>query len=249
VAGTGSSAGASTKALHLPATVRAAAPHQVARGRVAGPLDVRVGDLRTPVREGRESNLVLLVVDASGSMGARQRIAEVKGAVLALLRDAYRRRDTVGLVTFRGTGAQVVLPPTSSVEAAAARLDVVPTGGRTPVAEGLLVAADVLRVERLRAPERRPLLVVVTDGRATAGPDPLGRATAAAGLLARAGARSVVVDCETGPVRLGLAGRLAVALGGEHLRLAEVVAAPLADAVRARTAGKSSRTNPGRRVA
>lgn len=161
--------GALTK-LHLAATVQAAAPHQRARGRSGRGLVVRRDDLRQAVREGREGNLVLFVVDASGSMAARQRMAAVKGAVLSLLLDAYQRRDKVGLITFRGKDAEVALPPTSSVDAAAARLELLPTGGRTPVAAGLLKAHEVLRVERLRDPSRRPLLVVVTDGRATGGP-------------------------------------------------------------------------------
>ncbi|MFP8908498.1 VWA domain-containing protein, partial [Streptomyces atacamensis] len=156
--------------LHLAATVRAAAPHQRARGRSGPGLLVRREDLREAVREGRESNLVLFVVDASGSMAARRRMGAVKGAVLSLLLDAYQRRDKVGLISFRGSGAEVALPPTSSVDAAAARLESLPTGGRTPLAAGLLKARDVLRTERLRDPSRRPLLVAVTDGRATGGP-------------------------------------------------------------------------------
>ncbi|TPM77485.1 putative cobaltochelatase, partial [Mesorhizobium sp. B2-3-3] len=164
--------GALTK-LHLAATVQAAAPHQRARGRSGRGLVVRRDDLRQATREGREGNLVLFVVDASGSMAARQRMSAVKGAVMSLLLDAYQRRDKVGLVTFRGKDAEVALPPTSSVDAAAARLESLPTGGRTPLAAGLLKAHDVLRVERLRDPSRRPLLVVVTDGRATGGVDPV----------------------------------------------------------------------------
>ncbi|MDG4863380.1 putative cobaltochelatase, partial [Streptomyces sp. T-3] len=160
--------GALTK-LHLAATVQAAAPHQRARGRSGRGLVIRRDDLRQASREGREGNLVLFVVDASGSMAARQRMSAVKGAVLSLLLDAYQRRDKVGLVTFRGAGAEVALPPTSSVDAAAARLESLPTGGRTPVAAGLLKAHEVLRIERLRDPARRPLVVVVTDGRATGG--------------------------------------------------------------------------------
>ncbi|WP_159059889.1 VWA domain-containing protein, partial [Streptomyces scabiei] len=155
--------GALTK-LHLAATVQAAAPHQRTRGRSGPGLVVRRDDLRQATREGREGNLVLFVVDASGSMAARQRMSAVKGAVLSLLLDAYQRRDKVGLVTFRGASAEVALPPTSSVDAAAARLESLPTGGRTPLAAGLLKAHDVLRVERLRDPARRPLVVVVTDG-------------------------------------------------------------------------------------
>ncbi|GII66324.1 magnesium chelatase [Sphaerisporangium krabiense] len=215
---------------HLTATLRAAAPHQRARGRTGPGLVLRRDDLREAVREGREGNLVLFVVDASGSMAARRRMGAVKGAVLSLLLDAYQRRDKIGLVTFRGTRAELALPPTSSVEAGAARLRALPTGGRTPLAAGLRRAADVLRAERLRDPARRPLLVVVTDGRATAGSPADLRGAAA--LLRDVAA--VVVDCESGPVRLGLAGGLARLLGGEAVRLEELAAGSLRDLVRER---------------
>ncbi|MFD8297300.1 putative cobaltochelatase [Streptomyces bauhiniae] len=223
--------GALTK-LHLAATVRAAAPHQRARGRSGRGLVLRRDDLRQAAREGREGNLVLFVVDASGSMAARQRMSAVKGAVLSLLLDAYQRRDKVGLVTFRGTAAEVALPPTSSVDAAAARLESLPTGGRTPLAAGLLKAHDVLRVERLRDPSRRALLVVVTDGRATGGPEPVALAGRAARLFGAESVASVVVDCESGPVRLGLAGRLAEELGGTAVTLDELRADAIAGLVR-----------------
>jgi magnesium chelatase subunit D len=219
--------------VHVPATFAAAAPYQVARGRPpGGGLLLRPGDLREAQHEGRESNLVLFVVDASGSMAARARMGAVKGAVLSLLLDAYQRRDKVGMVTFRGGGAELALPPTFSVEAAAARLSALPTGGRTPLAAGLLRAGDLLRAERIRDPRRRPLLVLVTDGRATSGPDPVASAHRAAGLLAAAGVHSVVVDCESGPVRLGLAAGLAQSLGGPVLRLEHLASGPLADSVR-----------------
>ena len=233
VVGSRRPAGSVTR-LHLPDTVLAAAPHQVARGRSGPGLRIAREDLRQADLEGREGNLVLFVVDASGSMGSRARMAAVKGAVLSLLLDAYQRRDKVGLVTFRGTDAELALPPTWSVEAAAARLRELPTGGRTPLAAGLLRAHETLRVERVRDPQRRPLLVVVTDGRATGsrGGDHVGRAHAAASLLAATGAASVVVDCESGPVRLGLAGALGLALGAETLRLEELAAESLAATVR-----------------
>ncbi|WP_199506324.1 putative cobaltochelatase [Geodermatophilus sp. TF02-6] len=220
--------------LHLIGTVLAAAPHQVARGRTGPGLRIAREDLRQAALEGREGNLVLFVVDASGSMGSRSRMAAVKGAVLSLLLDAYQRRDKVGLVTFRGTGAELALPPTWSVEAAAARLRELPTGGRTPLAAGLLRAHEALRVERVRDPRRRPLLVVVTDGRATGprGGDALGEAHRAASLLAAAGTASVVVDCESGPVRLGLAGALGATLGAPTLRPEELAAESLAATVR-----------------
>ena len=206
-------------ALHLPATVRAAALRAPGAAD-AIPLRPTPADLREAVREGREGNLVLFAVDASGSMAARQRMRAVKGAVLSLLLDAYQRRDKVGMVTFRGTGAELTLPPTSSVEAAARRLASLATGGRTPLAAGLARAARVLAAERLRDPRRRALLVVVTDGRATSGSDAdLARAAA---MLA--GTASVVVDCEASVLRLGLAGRLAVQLGATLLGMDELEA-------------------------
>ncbi|QCX75771.1 Magnesium-chelatase 38 kDa subunit [Streptomyces sp. YIM 121038] len=223
--------------LHLAATVQAAAPHQRARGRAGRGLVVRRDDLRQATREGREGNLVLFVVDASGSMAARKRMGAVKGAVLSLLLDAYQRRDKVGLVTFRGSAADVALPPTSSVDAAAARLESLPTGGRTPLATGLLKAHEVLRIERLRDPARRPLVVVVTDGRATGGPEPVALAGRAARLFAAEGVASVVVDCEAGPVRLGLAGQLAGELGGTAVTLDELRADSIAGLVRNVRAG------------
>ncbi|MET7945074.1 putative cobaltochelatase [Streptomyces sp. NPDC005302] len=218
--------------LHLAATVQAAAPHQLARGRSGRGLVVRRDDLRQATREGREGNLVLFVVDASGSMAARQRMSAVKGAVLSLLLDAYQRRDKVGLVTFRGSAAEVALPPTSSVDAAAVRLESLPTGGRTPLSAGLLRAHEVLRVERLRDSARRPLVVLVTDGRATGGPEPVATAGRAARLFAADGVASVVVDCESGPVRLGLAGQLAGELGGTAVTLDALRADSLAGLVR-----------------
>jgi len=226
------------RGLHLVATVRAAAPEQIARGRRDGALRLRPEDLREPIREGREGNLVLFVVDASGSMAARQRMAAVKGAIISLLLDAYQRRDKVGLITFRGRDAELVLPPTWSVETGAARLTTLPTGGRTPLAAGLLQAAEVLRVERLRDPRRRPLVVVVTDGRATQAThtkDPLADSDRAAAHLAAAvttlGGSTVVVDCEAGPVRLGLAVRLAADLGADWLQLTDLAADSLTAAV------------------
>jgi magnesium chelatase subunit D len=218
-------------ALHLLGTLVAAAPHQRDRGRSGPGLVMHRSDVRLAVREGRESNLVLFAVDASGSMAARDRMAAVRGAVLSLLLDAYQRRDKVGLISFRGTEAQVVLPPTSAVEAAVPRLRASRTGGRTPLAAGLLCAGRVLAAERLRDPGRRALLVVLTDGRATHGG--MDAALAAAGLLHRDGVASIVVDCESGPIRLGLPGRLAIAMGSACLRLEKLSADAVAGVVRA----------------
>jgi magnesium chelatase subunit D len=169
-------------------------------------------------------------------MAAQRRMEQVKAAVLSLLLDAYQRRDKVGLVTFRDTGASVVLPPTRSVDLAAKRLDALPAGGRTPLAEGLAEAGRVLELERLKEARRRPLLVVVTDGRATAGRDAVARSVRVAQRLAAAGVASVVIDCEAGRMRMGLAARLAEHLGAEHVPVGEVSADAITTNVRRRVA-------------
>ncbi|RKT85953.1 magnesium chelatase subunit D [Saccharopolyspora antimicrobica] len=230
--------------IHVAATLAAAAPHQVARGRSGPGLVLRSDDLRRGIREGREGNLVLFAVDASGSMAARERMSAVSGAVLSLLRDAYQRRDKVGVVTFRGDSAELALPPTSSVDIAAARMRGLRTGGRTPLADGLLQVQRVVQREQTRDPQRRALVVLLTDGKATvavdsglSGRDRAQRAVAdalrAAGLVAGTGAASIVVDCENGMVRLGLPAKLAAALGGPCLRLEELSAENVAGVVRA----------------
>jgi magnesium chelatase subunit D len=205
----------------LTATVRAAA-----LARPGQPFAVRPGDLRRWLRRGRESNLVILLLDTSGSMAARRRTATVSAVALSLLRDSYRRRDRVALLTFRGREATVVVPPTRSSGLAAQRLQGLPAGGQTPLAAGLEAARTLARREFWREPDRRPLLVVVTDGRATGGPDAMGRARHAARGLARfPGLSGVVVDAEDGPVRLGLAGVLAADLGAELVTVAGLASA------------------------
>ena len=214
--------------LHLFATLLATANRRA----VAGPVRPEAQDVRRAARVGREGNLVIFVVDASGSMAARDRMAAVTGAALSLLRDAYQRRDKIAVITFRAEGARVVLPPTASAHTASRRLTRLDTGGTTPLAQGLLTARDVVLRERARDRTRRPLVVVLTDGRATGGPDPLGRSRIAARRLAAEGAAAVVVDCETSYIRLGLATELASQLGAPVLRLEQLRADYLAQAVR-----------------
>jgi magnesium chelatase subunit D len=213
--------------LHLFATLLSAAERAG-----DGPLRPQPDDVRRAIREGREGNLVIFVVDASGSMAARDRMAAVGGATLSLLRDAYQRRDKVAVITFRQRDARLLLPPTSSAHIAGRRLARFDTGGRTPLAEGLLAARELIVRERARDRARRPLVVVLTDGRATAGSDPLGRTRIAASRLLAEGAAAVVVDCETSHVRLGLARQLARQLGAPAVRLEQLHADHLTRAVR-----------------
>ncbi|MFP5320007.1 MAG: AAA family ATPase [Acidimicrobiia bacterium] len=216
-----------------PAAVAVAATVRTAVARGARTPDAV--DVREPVRRRPATRTVILAVDTSGSMGSRERVEAAAGAVLALLADAYRSRHRVSLVTFRGGGAEVVLAPTASVEVARARLADLPTGGATPVAEGLAAAAEVAR--RARAAGDDPFVVLLSDGRATAGEGALDRGLAAAADLAAAGIPAVVLDAEDGAARLGLAGRFAEAMAARCLPLAEVSARAVEAAVRTSLGG------------
>ena len=230
-------------------TVVAAAARGAAAG---GVVAVEDGDLREAVRVGKTGRLVVLAVDASGSMDADGRMAAAKDAALALLVDAYQRRDRVALVAFRGEGATVALRPTGSTEVARARLAELPTGGRTPLAAGIDAAVDVVRASA--GDGYRPLVVLVSDGRATWAPggvDPVQASRRAAGELLRGGIPAVVVDAEVAPgqgsgaapapapapgrragISLGLARPLAEAMGARYVALAELTGEAIAGVVR-----------------
>ena len=244
--------------LALDATLRAAAPHQVERRQRPNPNPLPEGegtdkapafliephDVREKVRETKTGSLILFVVDASGSMGAQRRMVAVKGAILSLLLDAYQRRDRVGLIAFRGTGAQVLLPPTSSVDLAHALLSEMPTGGRTPLSRGLLLAMEVIEAEKQKDRNVLPLLVVLSDGRANvamgsaeADPSsgttlPIAEARAMAAAIREQRIPGVVVDTETDFLRLGLAEPIAEAMGAPCIKLEELHSDALADTVR-----------------
>jgi magnesium chelatase subunit D len=223
--------------LALDATLRASAPWQLARGRhVGGRLILKVSDLRVKVRARPTRHLILFVVDASRSMGARKRMAQTKAAVLSLLVDAYQKRDRVGLITFGGLDARLVLAPTRSVSVAARELADLPVGGATPLAHGLTLANRVVDRSRRREPGLTPLVVLLTDGRGNAplleNGQPTADALALADRLGRGGVAGLVIDTEGGPVRLGLAKSLARAWGADFQPLEELGGRALSEAVR-----------------
>jgi magnesium chelatase subunit D len=200
---------------------------------IEGESLIEAGDLREAVLQRRVANLVVLVVDASGSMGAARRMEVAKGAVLGLLLDAYQRRDRVALVTFAGEGAQVALRPTGSVEVARSRLDALTTGGRTPLAQGILTGLDLCLAQRDGA--YRPLLALVSDGRATFaadGHDPVKASREAAEMVRRRAVPALVLDAEEGAIALGLAQPLADAMGARCLRLDSLTVKSVDAAVR-----------------
>ena len=226
--------------LALDATLRAAAPHQVERRAASdSPIAVLIEpwDIRDKVRESKSGSLVLFVVDASGSMGAQRRMVAVKGAIMSLLLDAYQRRDRVGMISFRGTNASLILPPTNSVDLAQVHLQEMPTGGRTPLSAGLFKALEIIETERIKDRDVLPLLVLLSDGRGNValGQDsPLDEAYAAAGIIGDDKIPSVVVDTESGFIKLGMVQSVAEAMGAQYLKLEDLRADSLAEAVRLR---------------
>ena len=226
--------------LALDATLRAAAPHQVERRAASdSPIAVLIEpwDIRDKVRESKSGSLVLFVVDASGSMGAQRRMVAVKGAIMSLLLDAYQRRDRVGMISFRGTNASLILPPTNSVDLAQVHLQEMPTGGRTPLSAGLFKALEIIETERIKDRDVLPLLVLLSDGRgnvALGQESPLDEAYAAAGIIGDDKIPSVVVDTESGFIKLGMVQSVAEAMGAQYLKLEDLRADSLAEAVRLR---------------
>lgn len=146
------------------ATLRACSPFQQSRGRQER-LIIEQDDLRFKQRERKTGHLVLFVVDGSGSMGVKQRMTAVKGAVRSLLLDCYRKRERVAMIVFRKDRAELVLPPTRSIELAAKRLAVLPVGGKTPLTAGLLEAHRLVKRTLRNRPGTRILLILLTDGR------------------------------------------------------------------------------------
>jgi len=220
----------------LDATLRAAAPYQRWRNAGDGPVSIRKEDIREKVRQKKVRNTIVFVVDSSGSMGAKQRMVAVKGAIISLLEDAYQKRDHIGLVAFKGDDAEVLLPPTSSVELAKERLEELPTGGKTPFSKGLWKGYQVLRGEIAKDEKIQPLLIVVSDGRANVSmgqnAEAFHEATHIAEKIKNDGIRSVVIDTESGMVQLGGMKKLGEALGGRYCRLEEVRADHISEAAR-----------------
>ncbi len=226
------------KDLAFDATLRVAAPFQNRRKNESNnqcALLIEKSDFREKVRERKVGNLILFVVDASGSMAAEERMTATKGAIVSLLLDAYQRRDRVGMVAFRRNSAELVLPPTSSVELAEKGLSKLPTGGRTPMAHGLKLGLDTIQSYMRSDEEAIPLLVLVSDGRANVplnDGDPVEEAKNVAHAISSAGIKSVAIDTERNFITFGLVKQICTEMDGKYFRLEELSAAPLASVVR-----------------
>ena len=224
--------------LALVDTLRAAAPYQRLRAAIKGEQEkpsiqsqqlekqgskglsivIKPQDYRRKAREKRIGAYQLFVVDASGSMAARHRMEATKAAILSLLRDSYIHRDSVGLIAFRKESAEVLLPFTRSVERAERLLASMPTGGKTPLAHGLRMAYTMCdRLLRAHQAERIQI-ICITDGRATSGDseDPVAESKQWALILGTLPVDCIVIDTETGFIKLGLAKELCKLMNGSY---------------------------------
>jgi len=218
------------------ATVRAAAPYQMYRKNSETAVAIEPQDIRQKVREKKIGNTIMFVVDSSGSMGVNKRMVETKGAILSLLIDAYQKRDKIGLVAFKGDKAEVLLQPTSSVELAKRQLEELPTGGKTPLSKGLLKGFEVLHNELSKNKKITPLFVIISDGKANASihenSNPFNEAKRVAEDIRHSGIKSIIIDTETGFVRLGKLKALSEALGGKYYQLGDIKAEAISNLVK-----------------
>ncbi len=201
------------------ATIRAAAPHQISRGRNGDSLMINHSDIREKVREKKSGALIVFVVDSSGSMGASKRMSGAKGAILSILNDAYQKRDRVSMVAFKGNDALVLLPPTGSIEIAGKNLEQLPTGGRTPFSAGLAAGIGVIKKEKLKNSKIKPVMVIISDGRGNVSignGNPFDEAKELCSEIRGLGILSVIIDTESGLIRLGRLAELSEVLGGKY---------------------------------
>jgi len=205
------------------ATLRSAAPYQKWRESNGCALVIKEEDIRTKVREKRTGNIFLFAVDASGSMGARERMKTVKGVILKILLEAYQKRDRVGMIAFRKNQAEVLLPVTKSVDFAQKKLAAMPTGGKTPLAKGLSKAEDVLDMLYRQDPLQDPVLILITDGHATLplenGTNAVDDAMTEAEHIGKRNIPIAVIDTENGFIKLGLAKKLAHKMDASYFKI------------------------------
>ncbi len=215
--------------LAIDATLRSAA----ANGRSpTGGLLIRRSNLHEKVRKGKVGSLILFAVDGSGSMAARQRMEAVKGAVLSLLLDAYQQRDKVGLITFYGAKAQLVLPPTNSIDLAEQAIQDLDTGGRTPLAHALMLAGSTLQKALYADPELLTLFILLSDGKGNVTikgrrGGPLRQAYALAEHIGALGVPSLMIDVKEKPTHAHYARKLATSMRGQLIMLNQLSAESL----------------------
>ncbi|MDR1690356.1 MAG: VWA domain-containing protein [Candidatus Methanoplasma sp.] len=218
----------------LCASIRASAPYQILRDHKDMAIVLEADDLREKVREKKQGNCVLFLVDGSGSIGAQKRMVAVKGAILSMLKDAYQKRDEIGMAVFRIDKAEEILPLTKSTLKAYKVLAEIPTGGRTPLIHGLLKGYEILK-DRITK-NSSPVMVILSDGRCnapyTAGMRPIDEMLSTARSLSESNIRFIVIDTEIGTLKFGLALELCRALNGTYLCLEDLNAEFIESSVR-----------------
>ena len=225
------------KDIAFDATVRAAAPYQKIRDHSNMSIAIEKQDIRQKVRERRSGCTILFLVDASGSLGVRKRMSAVKGAVLSMLKDSYVKRDRIGMMAFRRDSAELILPPTKSVEYSYHKLEELPTGGKTPLGEALVTVSEYMTSYVRSHKGEMCYVVLITDGRANVpvsqGADANEEAEKIASDISVPQLGWIVIDASAGYIRFDNARRLAEKLEGTYLRLEDLNADRLAETVRA----------------
>ena len=204
------------------ATIRAAAPYQKKSDINGLKIKIRKEDIRVKVRERRTGTSILFVVDSSGSMGVKKRMEAVKGAIMSLLKDAYEKRDRVGLVAFRKDCAEELLPITRSIDLAQKKLEKLTTGGKTPLAAGIEKAYNIIKKDLKKDEKVVPLILFLSDGKANysiSGKDPIKESLELAQKIKKENIRTIVIDTEEGFIKLEMAKTLSEALGAEYYKL------------------------------
>ena len=206
----------------LDASIRAAAPYQLKKDDNSLMINIKKEHIRIKQREKRTGVSILFAVDSSGSMGVKKRMEVVKGAVMSLLKNAYEKRDKVGMLSFRRNRAEELLPFTRSIDLARKKLEKLSTGGKTPLSEGLLKAYNIIKTEMKRNKEVIPVLILLSDGKANfsfSGKDPVIESLEIAEKIKKEKIKCIVIDTEEGFIKLEMARTLSEAMEADYYRL------------------------------
>nr|HID57877.1 VWA domain-containing protein [Desulfobacterales bacterium] len=211
--------------LAIEATIRTAAPYQMQRRRRKSFVIYRE-DFMEKIKKRKGGYSVLFVVDASSSMRGRKKMVMTKGLIVSLLTEIYQRRDRIGLVAFRHTQSEILLPLTHNIIKARRCLEMLPVGGKTPLAEGMALGLKALLQDRFRNPCAIPLMVIISDGKPNLSmnnDDPLEETLAVADRIRRNRILSIFIDTEDNPLAFGYGPDIAWALDGTYLTLSQIV--------------------------
>lgn len=211
--------------LAFDATLRAAAPYQKLREKNGLAVSIHRQDIKVKVREKRIGNTILFLLDTSGSMGLHKRMSETKAAVFELLKESYKKRDTVGLMSFNWHGASLILQPTRSLDLAHKCLKDTKVGGKTPLSLGMQKATELMKAMMRKNGDIVPVIIIISDGRANydiSSCKPWENALQIANKISAEPIRFIVVDTEVGFIRLGMAKKIAKALHAEYFFLEDL---------------------------